>query len=108
VLTGDGDLLAAGKDTDTLRAANGVAEKAVQDAEVEGVGVADLGDMVAARQSGVVATFVLGLLQSVLIGAVEGRVDGRSSAVTSARESQSGGSEERDNSEELHVDGGLK
>jgi hypothetical protein len=103
MLTGDGDLLAARQDTNTLRAADGVAEKAVQEAVVEGGGVANLGDMVAARQSGVVTALVLGLLQSVLVGAGEGRMD-----ATCAGESQSGGSEERGNSEELHFDDGLK
>lgn len=100
---GDGDLLAAREDTNTLGAADGVAEKAVQEAVVEGGGVANLGDMVAARQSGVFTALVLGLLQRVLVGAGEGRVDD-----PCVGEGQSGGSEERDNSEELHFENGLE
>lgn len=59
--------------------------------------------MVAARQSGVFTALVLGLLQRVLVGAGEGRVDD-----TCVGEGQSGGSEERDNSEELHFENGLE
>lgn len=103
--TGDIKLGAAREQTDTLRAAEGVAKEAVQKTIVDAGGVADAGDVVAAGQGGLLTTLVLGLAQSVLVGVVEDGVNIGSLAASGGGKSQSGGGEERDNGEELHFDG---
>lgn len=95
------DFAASFQETDSASAAEDVAGQAVQEARVDGRGVALLDDLVAARQNHVLTALVLGLLHSVLVAAGPG-------IGSSAGKSQSGCSEQRDNSEELHFDDGLK
>jgi hypothetical protein len=95
------DLAASLQETDGIGAAEDVAGNAGQEALVDGRGVALVGDLVAARHNIVVTALVLGLLQSEVVAAGPG-------IGSTAGKSQSGGSEQRDNSEELHFDGWLK